>query len=165
MLTHVLGQDTETDTGKVVDGEPGVTWVVHREDSSKAGPEDLICHPLPQLRQAKMFAQNLEKNLDEDTTARCCFILVHVDDGHDVPPKRVSAEQMPKEAGNVAQSIRLVSVNRIVVFGECRLKQVGPQTIDFSEPFSNQSVELGVCAFLRAALNDHGWKLVLQARR
>lgn len=108
-----------------------------------------------------MLAQILEENLDEDTTARRRFLLVHMDDGHDVPANRICANHVAEEPGNVAQPIRLIPMDCVVVFGECGLEQVGPQTIDLCESFPDQSVEFGVGTFLRATLDDHGRELVL----
>ena len=108
-----------------------------------------------------MLAQILEENLDEDTTARRRFLLVHMDDGHDVPANRIGADHVAEEPGNVAQSIRLISMNCVVVFGKCGLEQVRPQTVDLCEPFPDQPVELRVGPLLRATFDDHGWKLVL----
>lgn len=142
MFTHIFRQNTKTDTGEVVDGETRVAWVVHREESLEAGSKDLIRHLRPQFGQSKMFSEILEENLDKDTTARCCLLLIHMDDRHHMPANRVSAEHVAKEAGNVAKPVRLVPMDRVVVFDERSLKQVRPETIDLGKPFSNQSVEL-----------------------
>lgn len=164
MFTHILRQNTKADTGEVVDGETRVAWVVHREESLETGSKDLIRHLRSQLRQPKMLSEILEENFDKDTTARCRLLLIHMDDRHHMPANRVSAEHVAKEAGNVAKPVRLVPMDRIIVFGERSLKQVRPETIYLGKPFSNQPVELRVCALLRATLDDHGWKLWLQAR-
>ena len=119
---------------------------------------------LAQFRQSKVLSEILKENLDEDTTARCRFVFVHVDDRHDVPAKGISAEQVAKEASNVAKPVRFVSVDGVVVFGKRSLKQVRPETVDLGKSLSNKTVELGVCALLRATLDDHRWKLWLQAR-
>lgn len=164
MFTHVFCQNTKTDTSEVVDGEPCVAWVVQREEAFKTGSEDLIRHLRPQLGQSKMLSQVLEENLDKDTTTRCRLFFVHVYDRHYMPANCISAEHVAEEAGNVAKPIRLVPMDRVIVLGECSLKQVRPETIYLGKPFSNQSVELRVRALLRATLNDHGWKLWLQTR-
>lgn len=164
MLTHIFRQNTKTDTGEVVDGEPCVAWVVQREETFETGSKDLIRHLRPQLGQSKMLSQVLEENLDKDTAARCRFFFVHVYNRHHMPANCVSAEHVAEEAGDIAKPVRLVPMDRIIVFGERSLKQVRPETIDLGKPFSNQSIELRVCALLRATLNDHGWKLWLQAR-
>jgi hypothetical protein len=115
-----------------------------------------------QLRQPKMLSQVLEKDLDENTAARRCFLLVQVYDRHYVPANGVVADHMSEETRDIAQAIGFIPVNRIVVFRERRLKKVRPETIDLCEPFPNQTVELGVCPLLRATLNDHRRKLMLQ---
>lgn len=165
MFTHIFRQDTKTDTGEVVDGKPRIAWVVQREETLETRLENLIRHLRPQLWQAKVLSEILEENLDKDTTARCRFLLVHMDDRHHMPANRVGAEHMTKEAGDVAKPVRLVSVDRVVVFGKRSLEQVRPETIDLGKPFPNQPIELRVCALLRATLDDHGWEFRLQARR
>ena len=164
MFTHVLCQNTKANTGEVVDREPRVAWVVHREETLETGPQNLVCHVLAQLRQSKVLSEILEEDLNEDAAARCRFFFVHVDDGHDVPAKGIGAEQVAKEASNVAKPVRFVSVDGVVVFGKRSLKQVRPETVDLGKSLSNKTVELGVCALLRATLDDHRWKLWLQAR-
>ena len=141
-----------------------MAWVVHREETLETGPEDLVCHVLAQFWQSKVLSEILEENLDEDTTARRRFLFIHVDNRHDVPAKGIGAEQVAKEASNVAKPVRLVSMDGVVVFGKRSLKQVGPETVNLGKSFSNKTVELGVCALLRATLDDHGWQLWLQAR-
>lgn len=112
-----------------------------------------------------MLPQILEENLDENTTTRRRFFFVQVNDRHDMPADGVSAEHMTKEPRNVAQTVGFVAMNRVVVFGKRRLKQVTPEPIDLGKPLANQAVKLGVCSLLGAAFDNHGWKLWLQAGR
>ena len=141
MLAHVLCENTEPNTGEVVDGEAGVARVFQGKETLETGSEDFIPHPLAQLGQAKVLAQILEENLDEDTTARRRFFLVHMDYGHDVPANRIGADHVAEEPGNVAQSIRLISMNCVVVFGKCGLEQVRPQTVDLCDQCGGELVD------------------------
>ena len=102
MLAHIFCQQAKTDAGEVVDREPGVAWVVHREESFETRPENLISHAFMQFRQAQVLSEILEENLDEDTTARSCLLFVQVDDGQHVPADGIVADHMAEEAGNVA---------------------------------------------------------------
>jgi hypothetical protein len=70
-----------------------------------------------------------------------------------------------EEPSNVPQAIRLVAVDSVVVFSERGLKQVRPETVNLGKAFSNQAIELGVCPFLRATLDDHGRQFWLHAGR
>lgn len=112
-----------------------------------------------------MLTQVLEQNLDKNTAAGCRFLLVHMDDRQDVPANCISAYHVAEEPSNVAQSIRLIPMDCVVVFGKSSFIQVGPQTVNLGEPFTNQSVELGVRTLLRATLDDHGWEFVLETSR
>lgn len=72
-----------------------------------------------------------------------------------MPPNSVIADHMSKEACNVAKTVCLIAMNGVVVFGEGRLKEIRPQSIDLGKSLTNQAVEFGECAFLGAALDDH----------
>ena len=80
MLSHLLGQNTHANTGKVVDGESDVAGVFAGEDSFEAGAEGFISHSCPQL--------------DEDTAAGRGFILVQVNDGEAVPTKGIGGKHV-----------------------------------------------------------------------
>lgn len=43
----------------------------------------------------------------------------------------------------------------VVVFGKRLLKKVGPKPVQFGEPFAQETKELGISLFLRAAFDDH----------
>lgn len=79
MLAHLFREQTHADAGEVVDGEPRVTRVVHREEPVEAGPQDGIHQSLPQLRQSEVFRHVLEQDLDENTAARSSLFLIQVD--------------------------------------------------------------------------------------
>ena len=80
MLSHLLGQCTHTNAGKVIDGESGVPWVVYWEDAFKAGSDDIIFQSCLELWHAKCFCEILEQNLDEDTAAGSGLVFVQMDD-------------------------------------------------------------------------------------
>lgn len=82
-----------------------------------------------------------------------------------MPSDRVRAEHVSEEGGDVAQPVGLVAVDRVVVFGKGGLEQVRPETVDLGKSLSDQTVELRVCPFLRATLDDHRRQLRLQAGR
>ena len=62
---------------------------------------------------------------------------------------------MTEELGDIAQAIRLVTMNCVVVLGEGLLEKVEPKSVELRKSFSNESKEFGVCLFLRAALDNH----------
>lgn len=163
MLAHLLREQTHANAGEVVDGEPSVARVVHREEPVEAGTQDGVQQSLPQLRQSEMLRHVLEQNLDENTAARGSLFLVQVDNGQDMPANCVAAQDMTKEASNVAEAVRLVPVNRLVVLGKRLLEQVSPEAVQLGKPLADEAVELGIRPLLRAALNHHGRQLGLPA--
>lgn len=94
MLSHLLGQNTHANTGKVVDGESDVAGVFAGEDSFEAGAEGFISHSCPQLDHADFLRDVLEQDLDEDTAAGRGFILVQVNDGEAVPTKGIGGKHV-----------------------------------------------------------------------
>ncbi len=79
------------------------------------------------------------------------------------------AEHVPKEPSDVPQPIRFIPVDRVVIFPECSLEKLRPQSIQLREPLADQAVEFGIGSFLRAAFDDHrgefwfltGWEIDL----
>lgn len=72
-----------------------------------------------------------------------------------MPSDRIGAQSMTEKASDVSESVRFISVDRIVVFCEGLLEEVGPESVDLSKPLTDETVELRVGLFLRATLNDH----------
>lgn len=97
----------------------------------------------------------MEQNLDENATARRGFVFVEVDDRENVPADCFATEQMTEKASNVPKSIRLISMDGVVVLAEGFLKKLGPKAIEFREAFANEAEEFGVGPLLRAAFDDH----------
>ena len=160
---QVLGDAAEADAGEVVDGEAHVARVVGGEDAREARPEDVVAQALLQLRHAHGLDEVLEEDLDEDAAAGGRLVLVEVHHAQHVPGDGVAAEHVPEEAGDVAQPVGLVAVDRVVVIGKRLLKQLCPQPIQLRKALASQAIELGISALLRAALDDHGRKLRLLA--
>lgn len=78
-----------------------------------------------------------------------------MDDRQHVPANGIVADQVPEELRNVAEFVRFITMDGIVVLGEGRLEEIRPKTVDFCEPLSNQTVKFGVGSFLGATFNDH----------
>lgn len=129
--------------------------VLRREETLKAWPQNLVTETGLQAGQAHVLSKILEQNLDENTAAGGGFLLVEMDHRKDMPADGIIADHVSKETSDIAQAICLVAVNRVVVFSKGSLKQVRPQAINLCESLSNQSVELGVCSFLGATLDNH----------
>lgn len=51
---------------------------------------------------------------------------------------------MTKESSDVPKSVRLVPMDRVVILGKGLLEEIGPQSVQFGEPFANQTIELGI---------------------
>lgn len=82
-----------------------------------------------------------------------------------MPTNSVSAKHMAKEASDIPQTVGLVAMNGFIVFGEGGFEEVTPEAIDLRKSLTDQTVEFGVCSFLGATLDNHGWKLRLQPGR
>jgi hypothetical protein len=55
---------------------------------------------------------------------------------------------MTEESGDITQSIRLVTVYCVVIVGEGLLEALTPDTIELAETLSNETIKVGVGAFL-----------------
>ena len=64
-----------------------------------------------------------------------------MNDGHYVPTNSVRTKHMAKEAGNIAESVRLITMDRIIVFDEGCLKEFSPKAIKFRKAFTDKAVE------------------------
>jgi hypothetical protein len=126
MFTHLFCERTHTDTGEVVDGESGVARVVQWEEAVKAGSEDRVGQAFFEFGHSHMLGEVLEQNFDEDTAAGGCFFLVQMNQRKYMPADSIIAENMAKEASNVAQSVCFVAMDGLVIFGKCLLKEIGP---------------------------------------
>lgn len=137
MLSHLLGQAAHADAGEVIDGEARVARDVHGEEAIEAGAEEVVSETGLQRGHAEGFGEVLEEDLDEDAAAGGGVVFVQVDDGQDVPADGVGAEQVPEEAGDIAESVGLVAVDGVVVFGERGLEEVGPKAIELGKALSD----------------------------
>jgi hypothetical protein len=105
----------------------------------------------------------LNQNLDEDTAGTGCVFLVEANDMENMPANRVRGQEMSKELGDDAKTVRFVPMDRLVVLGEHVLKQILPQSVELAKALSNETKEFVVCAFLTAAFDDHGRELFFLA--
>lgn len=88
----------------------------------------------------------------------------------DVPANGIRGQKVTEEMSNDAETVRLISVNGIVVLGEGVLEEVLPHAVELAQTLSDQAEELVVGALLRAALDNHrghfflqtGWKIDAQ---
>jgi hypothetical protein len=71
-----------------------------------------------------MLSKVLEKDLDEDTAARSCLLLIQVDQRKHMPAYSIIAKNMAKEASNVAQSVCFVAMDCLIIFGEGLFEQI-----------------------------------------
>jgi hypothetical protein len=78
--------------------------------------------------------------------------------GQYVPSNCVRTEEMTEKPSNVSESVGLIPMDGVVIFGESLFKLIGPKAIDSGKTFANQAIKLGIRSFLRTALNDHRWK-------
>ena len=148
MFSHGLRHDSETNRCEVVDGESGVLGVVGREDVDVGALHAHIRESLCDDLDTEHLRHLLQEELDEDTTGTGRVLFVHLDDVKDTPRDGVGCEEVSEEAGDVAKATSLVTMNCLVVVDECCLVGVAPDTVDFAEALSHETVELAVGLFL-----------------
>lgn len=124
MLAHIFCQDTHANAGEIVDGESSVTRVFCREKTLETGAKDFISETRLQARQTEMFSQILEQDLDEDSTTRRSFFLIHVDDTENVPSDGIVADHMSEETRDVPQAVCFIAVNSVIIVCEGSLKEI-----------------------------------------
>jgi len=67
-----------------------------------------------------------------------------MNDMKDCPRNTIRREKVTKESTNISELVGLVSMDRVVVFLECFLEVFSPDSIEFTESFSDETVELRV---------------------
>lgn len=70
---------------------------------------------------------------------------------------------MSKEPSDVAELVGLVSMDRVVVLLESVLEVVGPDSVEFTKPLSDETKELRVGSFLRTTFDNHVAQLALES--
>lgn len=129
MLSHILRQCTHTDASEVVDGEPGVAWIVLWKQALITRLEDRIVQMFLKLRHSQNLGEILKEDLDEYSTAGGRFLFIQVNHRQDVPTYCVGAKHMAKETCNITKSVRLITMNGIVIFRKGSFKKVGPKSV------------------------------------
>lgn len=118
MFTHLFRERTHTNAGEVVDREPGVARVVQGEKAVEARPKDRIGQAFFEFGHSHMLGEILEQNLDENTATRGGFFFIQMNQRKHMPPDSIVTKDMAKEPSNVAQSVCLIAMDGLVVFGE-----------------------------------------------
>ncbi len=92
MLTHFLGDGTQTDGGEVVDGEARVLGVVHGEHPAARHPDLGILESLRDSLQAHALRDLGEQDLDEDTRTGRSVVLRELDAVEHIPRDSVGGQ-------------------------------------------------------------------------
>lgn len=156
MLSHALGKSSEPDARKEVDAESRVLGAVL--DGQHVGVVLLhrgLLEALDELLESEDFLHLLEEDLDKDTGRRGRVVFVHVDDIEAGPADRVRRQEMTKEASNVAQPVRLVAMDAVVVGAEAFFEEARPLPSQLAHALPNVTVKSAEGTLLRAALDDH----------
>lgn len=144
MLTHIFSDRAKTNTGEVVYGESSILRIIHGEHATTTPADFFVPEPLRDSFQAHSFAHLVEHDLDEDTATGSGVVLSQLDTLQHSPRDRVCAEEMAEEAGDVPQTVRLVSMNGGVVFGECTFEAFVPNSVQLAETFANETIEIRI---------------------
>jgi len=79
MLSHFLCDSSKTNTREIVDREPRVLRIVHREHIPAATLHFRIPESLHNRFETHCLLHLLQQQLDKDTTATRGFVFVHLD--------------------------------------------------------------------------------------
>lgn len=164
MLSHVFSQRTEADAGEEVDGESRVLGVVLGEETLEEGSgRRVVKEAFLHLFKSNVFEDLLEHDLDKDTRGRGGILFRHAHDVQDRPRDSITGQEMAKEAGDIAQPIRLVPMDGVVVGSEAVLKVDRPDLVELAQSLAHETVELVVTPLLGATFDDHVAELRLLA--
>lgn len=142
IFSHLLGNSSHADRSEVVDGESCIAGVVVRKESFEVGSEKVFLEAVLQFLHAHGLREILKEDFDENTTARSRFLLIQMNDRHDVPSNGIGANEMTEKSRNVSQSVCFVSMDSVIIFGEGILEKLGPKTIDLGKPLPDEAIEL-----------------------
>ena len=78
ILTHLLRNDTQANTREVVDREPRILRVIHRDHSFAELLYFRILKPLRDSLYTHRFDHLLEHDLDEDATTASRLVFIHL---------------------------------------------------------------------------------------
>lgn len=62
---------------------------------------------------------------------------------------------MAEETTNITELVGLISMNGVVIFLECFLECVCPDSMKFAESLADETVKVGVRSFLRTTFDNH----------
>lgn len=141
---HFFGDLAHPDRSEVVDGKSRVLRVVHGKETSESRGEIRDSESLGNLGETHLLDHLLHHDLDEDTGRRRCLVLVEVDRVQNGPGDGVGRQKVTEEPADIPQLVRLITMNRVKVFGKRFLEIVGPNTIQLAETLANQAVEVRV---------------------
>ena len=141
VLAHAFCQYTQADTCEVIDGESGVFRNIHREHASTCMLDLRVSEPLREHFQPHTLHHFLHHDLDKDTTATRCVVFVDLDAFQRHPGNCIASHEMAEEARDVAQAVRLVSVDCGIVVVKCLLERIRPYAIQLAEALANKPVE------------------------
>lgn len=148
MLSHVLGQHTQTDGREIVDREASALGVVLGEETLPVVLQAWLLESLSELFESELLLQLLEQDLDKDSRAASGIFLVHVHDGQRRPADAIGREKVAKEAGDVTKTIGFVSVDRVVIVGEALCERFGPLAMKLAEALAHVAIEFAISSLL-----------------
>lgn len=137
MFSHLLSDTSHANAREVIDREACTSWIVRGEETLIVGPQEVVFKTGLQFRHAQSLCKILEQYLNKDATAGGGFVLVQVDDRHDMPADGIRAQHVAKKPSNVTKSVRLVAMNGVIVLGKGRLELLGPEAVELSKPLTN----------------------------
>ena len=155
MFSHFLRNRTHSNTREVVDREPRILGVIHREHLAAEMFDFGILEPIHNGHHPHALHDLSKHNLDENSGGGSRFILIHLNGLKKSPGKRIRSKEVTEKPSDIPESVRLVPMYCLVVFAERLFKSVSPHAVDLGESLSDEAIELAVRTFLGATLDDH----------
>lgn len=172
MLSHRFGQGAHLDRSPVtgekispvfdiidsrllLDGKTSVPRIVQRKHLLVVNLHGRLRKAFLEHGQAQDGEHFLKEDLDKDAAGRRRVVFCELDDAEGGPRDRIGTQEMAKEAANVAEAVRLVSMDSRVVLLERRFKSLGPDLVELGEALANRAVKLGIGPLLRTTLDYH----------
>lgn len=145
---HILRDFTHPDGRKVIDGKPRILGIVHRKQPRECRSKIRDAEPLDDFGVAHLLNHFRHHDLDKDTRGRGRFVLVHMDDVEDRPGDSVRCDQVAEEPTDITELVGFVSMDGLVVLCESFLEGFCPDPVELAEAFTDETVKVGVGAFL-----------------
>lgn len=151
---EVVCDPAQANGSEEVDSEPSVFGIVLWEDEGilNAG---VTYQTVVESLNAEVLGQSLEQDFDEDPRGGGGVVLRQADAGEDVPRQRIRGEQVGEQVSQVAEVVRLQTVDSGIVSDEAGPEIPLINTAQQAKPLGEKGVVGHVSPLLATALQQH----------